>query len=204
MGDVVLSDRSGQDLARTYFGESAGNHVPGVFANDGTITNSEVNEALYALEERINSEGMRCSGPWDWDRFGREIFPCVQPNRLVSTEPMTEAHGMRELRHVRLTIREEGQRPTWGIFRERFTVTRNVDLTIQWNRDGHISLYREDIPGNVPPLTPPPPPPPPQPDPLGDAVASAYHGVANFFSDAATAISSNANSLANSVRRFFA
>ncbi len=206
MGQVTLRDESGRVLIQEYFGASAGRSVEGVFENDGDVNNSEVNEGLDILREAVNSQRYSCASDfhWSWDNFGRDSFACVQPNRLPQGGSVTEQYGVREVRHVQLEYTEEGSRRVGplGILRETYTTDPlRIPVTVRWDAQGRISIFREDLPNYPPPaITPPAPPPPPQPDPIAEAYDSVAKGVGNFFSDAATRISRGADSAIQSLR----
>ncbi len=205
MGEIILRDNEGRVLIRELFGASANHRVPGVFEDNGDVNNAEVNEGLDVMREAVNSESHRCVSDfhWSWENFGRDSFACVQPDRLPQGSSMTEQYGVREVQHVQMEITEEGRRPAgpFGLLNDIYTTPpRMVPVTVRWGRDGHISIFREDIALRPPAITPPAPPPPPQPDPIADAFNAASSGIKNFFSGAATRVSQTADSAIRSLR----
>lgn len=208
MGQVTLRDQDGHILIQEYFGASANHYVPGLFENNGVVNNAEVNEGLDIMREAANSERYveMSDFNFSWENLGRTAMPCVRPERLPQGSSVTEQYGVRQMQHVQMVFTEEGSRPgPWGILRETYTTDPQiVPVTIRWERNGHISIFREDLSIPVPDITPPPPPAPPQPDPIAEAFDSAATGVKSFFSDAATRVSQGANSAIESIRSLWA
>jgi hypothetical protein len=168
MGTVSLSNSQGEILEQTYFGADVvsfsynTDEEPRLeeYRNDGDINELEIADARKQLEKTINTHLIGSGGPLGLGGWGGTEETYLQSWRLKGSEREETPDGFSM--HVTVRLKEDYRGPGI-IFHDIESVTRDVPMTIRWER-GRVRLYQCEPP-RYQPAAPMPPPPPPVEEP---------------------------------------
>ncbi|MFO1519869.1 MAG: hypothetical protein U1F57_09445 [bacterium] len=183
MGVIKIVNHEGTTLEEANFGADYvtfgydPNEEPRLeeYQNDGSINDLEVRDGRIQLEKSINKHILSSGGPLGLGGWGGKDELHLQAWRLNGGTPGETPDGF----SMPVKVRLEEKYPGPGlIFRDTLSVTREVEMTIRWER-GKVKLY-QCTPPAYQPMVPPAPPAAPQEKQEPDSPMVA--GVFAFFS----------------------
>jgi hypothetical protein len=160
MGKVIISDTKGKILEQSNFGADVVSFIHDSYEeprldeykNDGEINDLELADGRIQLEKTINEHTIGSGGPLGLGGLGGKEELFLQAWRIKGTDKAETPDGFSMPLQVR--FEEEYFKPGL-IFRDRETVTREVTMTLRWER-GRVRLYQGAMPYYQPLESPPP------------------------------------------------